>query len=136
MMKNIKELCLSIQQVQELQALGLILNNIKTAMVFCDFNDQIHEYELMNNSNIVELGAIDIIPTLSIEEMLEMIPRRITYNQKEYTMAIYPCAIGYLVCYEFYDYDGEREDKIDIHGHSFIDTLFNTFKFLLKEKLI
>lgn len=136
MMKNIKQLCLSIQQVQELQALGLILNNIKTAMVFCDFNDQVHDYELMDNSDNVELGTFNMIPTLSINEMLELIPRRIKYNQKEYTMAIYPCAIGYLVCYEFYDYDGEREDKIDIHGHSFIDTLFNTFKFLLKEKLI
>ena len=136
MMKNIKELCLSIQQVQELQALGLILNNIKTAMVFCDFNDQVHDYELMDNSDNVELGTFNMIPTLSINEMLELIPRRIKYNQKEYTMAIYPCAIGYLVCYEFYDYDGEREDKIDIHGHSFKDTLFNTFKFLLKEKLI
>lgn len=135
MLKNMEELCLSIQQAKELQKLGLKLYK-NTSMVFCDFNDQVHEYELMDNHDDVEIGAFDVVPTLSINEMIEMLPRTIKCEKKVYTLAIYPCVIDYLICYEFYDYDGEREDKIDIRGHSFKGVLFNSLKFLLKEKII
>ena len=93
---KIEDTCLTVEQSKELQALGVEMED--TIKVFCDFNDQIHEYELIDNFDGVGAGACEIIPTLTNSEMLEMIPKTIKHKASKCT-----CLMG--------DADGRKKHK-------------------------
>jgi hypothetical protein len=129
---KLEDTCLTPEQAKELQALGIEMKD--TLMVYCDFNDQKHEYELMINCDGVGLGACEVIPTLTNSEMINMIP--VKYNQYEeyYHLTIRPNYVGeYMIFYKRWedDSDGPHYCKGLLR-----DTLFEMIKYLKTNKLI
>ena len=129
---KLEDVCLTVEQAKELQALDIEMKD--TAMVFCDFNDQKHEYELMINCDGVGLGACEFIPTLTNSEMLGMIPTKYVYHD-DYTyltVGLHDDG-GYEVFYKRWLNDTE--------GPHFCnpllrDSLFEMLKWLKTNKLI
>jgi len=67
---------LSIEQMQTLIDKGLYCSN--ASHVYVDFNDQgDHEYELMVNSKEVTMGAYKSIPCFDLQDMIEILPKKI-----------------------------------------------------------
>ena len=79
---TIEDTCLTVEQSKELQALGIEMKD--TLMVFCDYYDQVHNYELCINWK----GATDyvyvVVPTLTNTEMLEMIPSKLNISGRDF----------------------------------------------------
>lgn len=100
-------MCLTVEQAKELKELGFDLKD--TIMVYCNFNDQNNDYKLMINHDVAELGACEVIPTLTNTEMIDMLPSEI---KTELGNAIFKISkysnddefkdIKYYVSYEIY----------------------------------
>ena len=134
MENNIKleDTCLTVEQAKELQALGIDMKG--SLMVYCDFNDQVHEYELLANNNPQLFGPCEVVNTLTNTEMLEMLPYKYEYKEDEFFSEIERNKdMNFIVFY--------GRDNIDLEGpcyHSKLlrDCLFNMIKFLKTNKII
>lgn len=129
---KLEDTCLTVEQAKELQSLGVEMKD--TIMVYCDFNDQKHEYELMINCDGVGLGACEVIPTLTNSEMMNMLPAKYNQHEEYYHLTIRPNYVGeYMIFYKRW------ED--DINGPHYCkgllrDSLFEMIKYLKTNKLI
>ena len=79
---KLEDTCLTVEQAKELQKIGVEMKD--TAMVYCDFNDQIHEYELMINCDGIGIGACEVVPTLTNTEMFDMLITKYIYHDDNY----------------------------------------------------
>lgn len=96
-MKKLKleDTCLTIEQAKELKELGVDFSN--ATMAFIDFYDENkHEYELVRNMSI---GAYDIIPTLTNNEILEKLPDYIDVGILTYYIKIFKSFGKWVVAY-------------------------------------
>ena len=86
---------LSIEQMQTLIDKGLDCSN--ASHIYVDFNDQgDHEYELMVNSKEVTMGAYKSIPCFDLQDIIEILPKKIKpFCGETYYLKIDKCNIYY-----------------------------------------
>jgi len=129
---KIEDTCLTVEQSKELQSLGIEMKD--TLMVFCDYYDQVHDYELCINSKGVTDYVYEAVPTLTNTEMLEMLPFNYAYNE------------NYMYLYMRHNDEGVIEMYYkrwlnDTEGPHFCnillrDSLFEMIKYLKTNKLM
>lgn len=136
---KIEDACLTIEQAIELQALGFELKY--TMMVYCDFNDQKHEYELVINRKGVEVGVVDIIPTLTNTEMFNIL-EFLSKNDKTWdfdlslnNFDVFLDAIKYDMIFTQKIFNESRHFN-HISKNNLRDALFETLKCLITNKII
>lgn len=75
---KLEDTCLTVEQAKELQALGVDMGN--SIMAYCDYYDQVHDYELLMNNSLSISYAYEVINTLTNTEMMEMLPDKYIYS--------------------------------------------------------
>ena len=75
---KLEDTCLKVEQAKELQALGVDMSD--SMMAYCDYYDQVHDYELLMNNNLSTSYAYEVVNTLTNTEMLEMLPEKYIYS--------------------------------------------------------
>lgn len=130
---KLEDTCLTPEQAKELQALGIEMKD--TLMVYCDFNDQKHEYELMINCDGVGMGACEVIPTLTNSEIMKMLPGSIVINGNTYRLYISKI-IYYLAYFAMEDIYTKDEADIYVSKKLLRDALFEMIKYLKTNKLM
>ena len=98
---KIEDTCLTVEQSKELQSLGIEMKD--TLMVFCDYYDQVHDYELLVNNSMATSYAYEVVNTLTNTEMMEMLPEKYIYSYEDYFFEISNNSMDeYLVLYKRY----------------------------------
>ena len=123
---NIKEQVLSIAQVQELQELGFDVEKY-ASMCWLAYTSDIPPYE--KNYNLCthdiycyESSSLEPIPTLSIGDIIEVLPERI---EEDYYLEMSKNHVDYC------------DDHVSLNGYiefTLIDALFEMLKWCIKEK--
>lgn len=127
---KLEEQVLSIEQVRELQELGLDVNKYASMawveqIPFLDIECPIkYELEVLTDSLIGNRGCLEVIPTLTIGDIIEILPERIA---PIYYLEISKNLVDY--CSNDKSINGEVEERL-------IDALFQTLKWCIKEKHI
>ena len=126
---KIKDQVLSINQVQELQELGF---DVEKHANMCWFEQtpfapieqpKKYELEILTDSLIGNRGNLDVIPTLTIGDIMECLPKEIEENE----LNIFVFGETWSVGWEDIRYYG---------SNTLIDALFKTLKWCIKEKHI
>lgn len=78
---KLEDTCLTVEQAKELQELGVDMSD--SIMVYCDYYDQVHDYELLMNNNLSTSYAYEVVNTLTNTEILEMLPPKFVYHDKD-----------------------------------------------------
>ena len=78
---KLEDTCLTVEQAKELQSLGVDMSD--SIMVYCDYYDQVHDYELLMNNNLSTSYAYEVVNTLTNTEILEMLPKKFVYHDKD-----------------------------------------------------
>ena len=124
---NIKEQVLSIKQVQELQELGFDVEKY-ASMCWFAYTSDIPAYEKEYNLSThdiycYESSSLEPIPTLSIGDIIEILPKEI----EEKILNIFVFGETWSVGWEGIQYYG---------SNTLIDALFETLKWCIKQKHI
>lgn len=137
-MKKLKleDTCLTIEQVRELQSLGIDFSNAVMEFTHYD-NDGADEWFLtiVDDYADSEFADIENMPTLTNTEMLEMLPKvMISEDESIFTLMLERSKLGrYTIGYV----DGEtRRYSVAIFNDSIRDLLFDMLKWLKTNKLI
>ena len=124
---NIKNQVLSINQVQELQELGFDVEKY-ASMCWLAYTSDIPPYEKEYNLSThdiycYESSSLEPIPTLSIGDILDILPTEIG----EYVLNMNK---------KYLEYNSKTTNLFFAYRHRFIDSLFNTLVWCIKEKHI
>ena len=134
---NIKNQVLSIEQVQELQELGFDVE--KNASVrWCDCSVCKRTYAPCFSYNELRVDKKECpltreVPTLTIGDIIEVLPQRITMNNTGYILkTLHKFDISYTDC------AGRKLNafNLSLETLNLIDALFETLKWCIKEKHI
>ena len=125
---NIKEQVLSIDQVRKLQELGFDVEKY-ASMCWVTYTSDKPPYEKEYNLSILdefcyESSSLEPIPTLSIGDIIEVLPEK---THKNYSLKISKNYVDYC------------DNGVSINGYvefKLIDALFKTLKWCIKEKHI
>ena len=130
---KIEDTCLTVEQSKELKSLGIEMKD--TLMVFCDYYDQVHDYELCINWKGATDYVFEAVPTLTNTEMLEILPDKYSYHAYEdYHLDI--SVNGYsqkLIAYRRY-WNDIKETRF--HNNLLRDSLFEMIKYLKTNNLM
>ena len=131
---NIEDQVLSIAQVQELQELGFDLEKHASMCYTTYINDsESHEeicYLTIFRGNFMRELFIKLIPTLTIGDIMECLPKNIKFEGWEYDVSIYRNQISY------YDRNIDEDIFVSKACLSLIDALFECLVWCIKEKHI
>ena len=124
---NIEEQVLSIEQVQELQELGFDVEKY-ASMCWVTYTSDEEPYEKEYSLSIhdefcYESTSLEPIPTMSIGDIIEILPTEID----EYVLNMNR---------KYVAYDSETTNLFYAYRHRFIDSLFDTLVWCIKEKHI
>ena len=129
---KLEDTCLTVEQAKELQSLGVDMSD--SLMVYCDYYDQVHDYELLVNNSMATSYAYEVVNTLTNTEMMEMLPEKYIYSYEDYFFGISNNAMDeYLVLYKRYWYDITSPR---FSNKLLRDSLFEMIKFLRTNKII
>ena len=129
---KLEDACLTVEQAKELQALGVDMSD--SIMAYCDYYDQVHDYELLMNNNLSTPYAYEVVNTLTNTEMLEMLPKKYIHSYEDYFFEISNNSLEeYLVLYKRY-WDDTTSTRF--RSKLLRDSLFEIIKYLKSNKLI
>ncbi len=125
---NLKDQVLSIEQVRELQELGFDVKKF-ASMCWLAYTSDIPPYEKEYNLSThdiycYESSSLEPIPTLSIGDIIEVLPTHIG----EYELNINRGDVSY--------FDGRTNSPFYAYRYRFIDSLFDCLVWCIKEKHI
>ena len=132
---KIEDTCLTVEQSKELQALGIEMKD--TLMVFCDYYDQVHDYELCINWKGSTDYVFEAVPTLTNTEMLEMLPSKLDISGRDFIFEIDHHSNRYFATYD--SYVGEPdiiETYVSRDAILLRDSLFEMIKYLKTNNLM
>lgn len=129
---KLEDTCLTVEQAKELQALGVDMSD--SLMVYCDYYDQVHDYELLVNNSMATSYAYEVVNTLTNTEMMEMLPEKYIYSYEDYFFGISNNAMDeYLVLYKRY----WNDITSPIFSNNLLrDSLFEMIKYLKTNNII
>lgn len=121
---NLKDQVLSIEQIKELRELGFDVNK--------------HSSLKSNGKQIITkddfyIGGAPLFPTMTIGDIIEVLPQRITMNNTGYILkTLHKFDISYTDC------AGRKLNafNLSLETLNLIDALFETLKWCIKEKHI
>ena len=129
---KLEDTCLTVKQAKELQALGVDMGN--SIMAYCDYYDQVHDYELLMNNNLSTSYAYEVINTLTNTEMMEMLPEKYIHSYEDYFFEISNNYLEeYLVLYKRY-WDDTTSPRFS--SKLLRDSLFEMIKYLKSNKIM
>ena len=132
---KIEDTCLTVEQSKELQSLGIEMKD--TLMVFCDYYDQVHDYELCINWKGATDYVFEAVPTLTNTEMLEIIPQNINVCGRSFMFEIDHYSERYFVTYNCYVGEPDIiETYVSRDAVLLRDSLFEMLKYLKTNKLM
>jgi phosphoenolpyruvate synthase/pyruvate phosphate dikinase len=125
---KLEEQVLSVEQVRELQELGFDIEK-HSSMCWVAYTSDEEPYEKEYSLSILdefcyESASLEPIPTMSIGDMIEVLPETI---HKNYSLEISKHYVDY--CDDHISINGEVEEKL-------IDAFFEMLKWCIKEKQI
>lgn len=131
---------LTLEQVKELQALGMDLSNTNTWFCKCTKNWQGNDitepvWKLVHSMRKIVQGfeMFEYIPTLSVTELLSMLPPKIVVEGRELYFSIAHNTDGNMIV----KYDNGNIDYYFVIVKKLLrDSLFEMFKLLIKNKFI
>ena len=129
---KLEDTCLTVEQAKELQVLGVDMSD--SLMVYCDYYDQVHDYELLVNNSMATSYAYEVVNTLTNTEMMEMLPEKYIYSYEDYFFEISNNSMDeYLVLYKRYwnDITSPR-----FSNNLLRDSLFEMIKYLKTNNII
>ena len=129
---KLEDTCLTVEQAKELQALGIDMSD--SIMAYCDYYDQVHDYELLVNNSMATSYAYEVVNTLTNTEMMEMLPEKYIYSYEDYFFEISNNSMDeYLVLYKRYwnDITSPRFSNKLLR-----ESLFGMIKYLKTNKLM
>lgn len=132
---TIEEQFLTLDQAKELQALGIDFSGANFGIY--------NFYESLNDDEVTEIRPIDkiindklVTPTLSVAEMISILPKKITHGKDYYYPQIYILENGYGIRYDSISYGILLEGAIDTMASLLRDALFEMIKLLKQNKFI
>ena len=129
---KLEDTCLTVEQAKVLQSLGIDMSD--SLMVYCDYYEQVHDYELLVNNSMATSYAYEVVNTLTNTEIIEMLPEKYSYSYEDYFFEISNNSMDeYLVLYKRY-----RDDIASPRFSNKLlrDSLFEMIKFLKTNKLM
>ena len=128
---KIEDMCLTIEQARELKELGIDFSNS-----IYEFVETYDEYEDCNEVIICEREYVtierEILPTLTVNEMLEMLPSKIKIGEYYYYLRIERGDVFWCVTY----YNHEISNIYLSRTGLLRNVLFKTIEELTERKLI
>ncbi len=129
---RIEDQVLSIKQVQELQELGFDVKKY-ASMCWLAYTSDIPPYEKEYNLSThdiycYESSSLEPIPTLSIGDIIEVLPNLINTERFLYRLEINNSSVYYT--------DRIKNTGIYFYNKGLVDNLFETLKWCIKEKHI
>lgn len=128
---KIEDMCLTIEQARELKELGIDFSNS-----IYEFVETYDEYEDCNEVIICEREYVtierEILPTLTVNEMLEMLPSKIKIGEYYYYLRIERGDVFWCVTY----YNHEISNIYLSRTGLLRNVLFETIEELTERKLI
>lgn len=159
-LKSLEETCLTIEQAKELKDLGISFNDSLECFYGIAINEKgklikTIDYDLCPRKENIS-GIVDVVPTLTNTEMLEMLPKGIKYEKRSpltYFINIENDDEKWKIFYSVYGYEGVEEsiphstepdkdgfygcdDEIGFKKVLLRDALFETIKWLKTNKLM
>lgn len=129
---KLEDTCLTVEQSKELQALGVDMSD--SIMVYYDYYDQVHDYELLVNNSMATSYAYEVVNTLTNTEMMEMLPNKYINNIWEHFLRIKKNDnTEYIILYKRWENDclSPRFSNKNLR-----DSLFEMIRFLKTNKII
>ena len=134
---KLEDQVLSIEQVQELQELGFNIEKY-ASMCWVTYTSDEEPYEKKYNLSILdefcyESASLEPTPTMSIGDIIEVLPQRITMNNTGYILkTLHKFDISYTDC------AGRKLNafNLSLETLNLIDALFETLKWCIKQKHI
>ena len=128
---KLEDMCLTIEQARELKELGIDFSNS-----IYEFVETYDEYEDCNEVIICEREYVtierEILPTLTVNEMLEMLPSKIKIGEYYYYLRIERGDVFWCVTY----YNHEISNIYLSRTGLLRNVLFETIEELTERKLI
>lgn len=95
-----KNQVLSIEQMQHLKELGVDISKASCAY-YAFYESEPNYYELRIRDNVLEIDpqTIPFIPTFTLQDMLEMMPRELYLLEEKFILEIYPFLDSWYVRY-------------------------------------
>ena len=128
---KLEDMCLTIEQARELKELGIDFSNS-----IYEFVETYDEYEDCNEVIICEREYVtierEILPTLTVNEMLEMLPSKIKIGEYYYYLRIERGDVFWYVTY----YNHEISNIYLSRTGLLRNVLFETIEELTERKLI
>ena len=103
MLLTMKSQVLSVKQMQHLQELGV--DTSKAKMCWCKFNDNLFVMPI-SETNIGQ-GVWEMTTTFALQDMLEMMPKTILFNEDVYHFEMLKGNERYTICYGRVNDDNE-----------------------------
>lgn len=134
---TIEDQFLTLDQAKELQDLGINFNNVNNYIAF--------DRTIVNKENVdfvvskcemMGVAAPRFIATLSVAEMISILPKKITHGKDYYYPQIYILENGYGIRYDSISYGILLEGAIDTMASLLRDALFEMIKLLKQNKFI
>lgn len=121
---------LSLSQLLELYKLGFDVEN-NSSMCWVKHSDNDKMGLIPFNKVLYDNGVIECIPTLSIGDIIDILPDELNINT-EYHKGLYSLHINKKEVY----YKEELNYYVSFSDDKLIDTLYRALLFILKNKLI
>lgn len=122
--------CLSIEQMRHLKGLGVDTNKANMLWikpqegVYFVHDPNLSDGEWMLSINVENdrvKALCEVVPTFTLQDILDKLPSYITYNDEEYQLQILPPCI----CYRYVNYTFD-----DLYYKNNVDILENAYKIL------
>lgn len=133
-MKIQKQVC-TIKQMQILEKLGFDISKASMAWLHWDNDDDDEWMVAIHNDDCYELSAETVIPTYSIGDMLEMLPKKIHSDDYECVLCIGKYDSNWSIDYRGEDYDDYYYVR-EVYSKNLRDALVAELKLLKENKEI
>lgn len=128
---KLEDTCLTVEQSKVLQSLGVDMSD--SIMAYCDYYDQVHDYELLMNNNLSTSYAYEVVNTLTNTEMLEILPVKYIRHGDSYFKIIRSDIEKLIFSYKRY----ENDTTVPIFNNKLLrDSLFEMLKYLKINNII
>lgn len=132
-MSNLKDQVLSIKQVQELIELGFDVSKYASMCWLKEPNGDKLLITTLDES-CYEAACMNPVPTLTIGDIIEILPIKIVKDRRYYSFAHLICDNEHVIVYAYSIFDNSV--LFDYINKDFKYCLFETLKWCIKEKHI
>lgn len=128
-----KEQVLSIEQMQRLKELGIDTSKAKMAW-YAIYETEPNWYNELNIRDDIFDKNYPSVPTFTLQDILEMMPRTIYWNEDTYHFEMLKGESGYTICYGLINDNNDLMYCMIIHESNVIDCAYETLCWCAKNR--